>query len=96
MTKSDGREEFNVNPIVGNMDDVRGFDASTYTGMMLFQIKSPQKEKGYLLIVKRITKIMKALMSQKGIKVSLFERDGGSGKITKAEEFPGTHEGIDK
>ena len=57
MAAKDGGAATDMIPMLGNINDVRGFDASTYSRMMLLQIRRPQRHKGYLMIVKKSQKL---------------------------------------
>ena len=79
-----------------HIGDVTGLDASTYTGKIKVQIRRSRNFKGELNVVGKLVATIKILMNLKGIKLSLFDRDDGTEKVTKSENVPTTHEGLDK
>ena len=56
MASKDGETAPIISPMLAKIDEVRGFDASTYSGLMRLQIRRPQRYKGDLMIVKKLQK----------------------------------------
>lgn len=96
MVLEDSCEKSEVPPVLVVLTDFSGIDKSTYSGRIKLDMYSTRRKSQELYIIKKIHTVMNAWWNIRGEKIKIWERDGGSGKITCYSELATEYQELDR